>query len=38
MLVLISRDLGHVELSDAREKITSDITGIDPGTFRIVAQ
>jgi hypothetical protein len=27
-----------VELSDAREKITSDITGIDPGTFRIVAQ
>jgi hypothetical protein len=26
-----------MELSDAREKILSDTTGIDPGTFRLVA-
>jgi hypothetical protein len=26
-----------MELSDATEKIPSDTTGIDPGTFRLVA-
>jgi hypothetical protein len=27
-----------MDLSDASEKIPSDTTGIDPGTFRLVAQ
>jgi hypothetical protein len=41
ILVLISKgwvDPGHMDLPDASEKIPSDTTGVDPGTFRLVAQ